>query len=78
MIMASTNLTPPMTPDPKSKDPNTVHEVGVFRPEGPSVDNVQCAKALEDGDATMTNDTVDTQARGARYVTDFDGWFSKA
>ena len=51
-----------MTPDSKSKDPNSIHEVGDFRNEGPSVDNQRQAKGLDDGDATMANETVDTQA----------------
>ena len=52
-------LTPPVTPE--ARDPNAVHEIGIFRGNNPPVGNASEAKALDDGDANMDN-TVDTQA----------------
>ena len=52
-------LTPPVTPE--ARDPNAIHEIGIFRGNNPPVGNASEAKALEDGDANMDN-TVDTQA----------------
>ena len=52
-------LTPPVTPE--ARDPNAVHEIGIFRGKNRPVGETSKAKALDDGDATMDN-TVDTQA----------------
>ena len=55
----TSNLTPPVTPE--AKDPNAIHEIGIFRDGNPSVSNASEAKALDDGDEKMDS-TVDTAA----------------